>query len=520
MPVYFLKPGFHSHCRADGHLPTFRDGIACHRLSFVLPLLLARLGALCRPRPEVSRVILGSTGSGKSEGELVDLVRLADRRDCAVVLLDGHGPLARQAAGHWAYRGHEGRLVYEPLDATDRVLAWPLVPAIAAENPSRRRLAREEARDDLAQCLMAPRNLASLADRPYTKEWLDAALSLVLAQPSPEPLAALPHGFRVGSPDYERLLTGCDNPDVVAKFRDAERIRRRNPIQYDTLTGASRRLIDQVCGSEAIRLRSAGGPFDWLAALRDRMLIAFDGGGFRSREVKRTFFLLATMQVIHAVRRQFAETRTPLPVVLVLEEAGALGLVTPFVLLALQELRKAGLAVHVLSQSSLDFGDPAVFQAVLGNTPWQGFFQLLSPADQELGAKVLTNAAFDASAVHFRRERSVPENRVTGHCRGRLRLVLDPYYKPPSLQEQEFRTHLATLRVGERYVRDARGMRREQVRMLRPPHVPGGFDAFTSEVVDRVRQRPWYVAPASAGPDTALATPADAAARLRDASAG
>ena len=37
-------------------------------------------------------MILGSTGSGKSEGELVDLVRLAPRRDHAVVLLDGHGP--------------------------------------------------------------------------------------------------------------------------------------------------------------------------------------------------------------------------------------------------------------------------------------------------------------------------------------------------------------------------------------------------------------------------------------------
>ena len=39
-----------------------------------------------RPHPpELSRLIVGSTGSGKSEGELVDLVRLADRRDCQEV---------------------------------------------------------------------------------------------------------------------------------------------------------------------------------------------------------------------------------------------------------------------------------------------------------------------------------------------------------------------------------------------------------------------------------------------------
>ena len=39
--------------------------------------------------PARSCVITGSTGSGMSEGELVDLLRLAGRQDCSVVLLDG-----------------------------------------------------------------------------------------------------------------------------------------------------------------------------------------------------------------------------------------------------------------------------------------------------------------------------------------------------------------------------------------------------------------------------------------------
>src|SRR5437762_7209947 len=103
----------------------------------------------CWHHPETSRVIIGSTGSGKSEGELVDLVRLADRGDHAVVLLDGHGPLAFAAAGHWAARGHEPRLVYEPLDATDRVLAWDMLPRSTAADPARRELEDAEARDDL-----------------------------------------------------------------------------------------------------------------------------------------------------------------------------------------------------------------------------------------------------------------------------------------------------------------------------------------------------------------------------------
>src|SRR5205814_3669050 len=129
----------------------------------------------------------------------------------------------------------------------------------------------------------------------------------------------------------------------------------------------------------------------------------FDGGGLRSKELKRAIFLLVSLQVIQAVRRHFAATQRPLPVVLVLEEAGALGLVTPFVLTALQELRKAGLAIHLITQSSLDFCDPSLFELVLANTPWQAWYQCLAPADQELGAKVLANATFDPLAVHVRR---------------------------------------------------------------------------------------------------------------------
>src|SRR5438132_13235801 len=89
-------------------------------------------------RAETSRLIVGSTGSGKSEGELVDLVRLAQRRDCAVVLLDGHGPLAFRAAGLWVARRHEARMVYEPVDATDRVLCWNMLPKSTAPTLSQR----------------------------------------------------------------------------------------------------------------------------------------------------------------------------------------------------------------------------------------------------------------------------------------------------------------------------------------------------------------------------------------------
>jgi hypothetical protein len=494
---------------------------------------------LRRSSAATSRLIIGSTGSGKSEGELVDLVRLADRGDCAVVLLDGHGPLAFSAAGHWIARGHEPRVLYEPLDATDRALCWDMLPRSRAPDLARRALEDAETRDDIAQCFLAPRNLVSAADRPLTREWLEAAIALGLAQPQGEPLPSLLSAFRVGSRGYERLLTACTDPETAAKFREAERLWHRTPAQYEIQTGAARRLLEHVCGSEVVRLRARPGPFDWLSALRGRRLIAFDGGGLRSREIKRTLFLLVSLQVIHAVRRHFAQTREPLPVVLVLEEAGALGLVTPFVALALQELRKAGLSIHLITQSCLDFGDRAVFEGLLANTPWQVWYQCLSPADQELGARALVNATFDPLAVHFTRTRQVRDGteavatesrgeatdprggvdrrdtRTGTALIGRYRAEAEDHYQTPQVQEQRYRTALATLRIGERLVRDRRGVRRERVRCLTPPRPRGRFGERTREAIGRVRRQPMYLPPPQVPRPPAATPPPNAALRLR-----
>src|SRR5207248_7838446 len=116
---------------------------------------------------------------------------------------------------------------------------------------------------------------------------------------------------------------------------------------------------------------------------------------------------------------------------------------------------------------------------------------VLSPADQELGAKALTNATFDALSVHYTRTRALANGaerietvsrgatfdprthftrersrRVGTMFRTRYRQVVEASYKTPQLVEQEFRTRLATLRIGERFVRDRRGVRHEHVKLV------------------------------------------------------
>jgi len=470
----------------------------------------------------------------------VELIRLAGQGNHAVILLDGHGPLAFHAAGHWGVRGYEARIIYEPLDATSPVLCWHMLPRSASPDPSRRLIEDAETRDEVAQCFLAQRNLDTLNDKPWTKEWLEAAIDLCLSQPTPEPLGSLTGVFRVGSAEYERLLRHSTRPALVTKFRDMERLRRKNDVQYEMQTGASRRLLEAVCDSEIVRLRSRPSPFDWLQALRDRKLIVFDGGGVRTKEIKRTLFLLASLEVIHAVRRHFAEIQEPLPVVLVLEEAGALGLVTPFTISALQELRKAGLALHLITQSTLDFGDRTLFEAILANAPVQVWYQALSPADQEMGARALANATFDPLAVYYTRPRALPagveriatvshgesfdprtgvafrRDRRTGTVlRTFFRHITEATYKTPQLHEQEFKTALATLRVGERFIRDRGGVRREQGKIARPPWFKRITDAATRALIERIRRQPIYLPPPPPEPNTASEDLPDAAVRLR-----
>jgi hypothetical protein len=434
------------------------------------------------PPPEVSQFVIGSTGSGKSEGALQDLVRLANEGQVAIVLLDPHGPLAQRTVEHWLADGHAARVIYEPLDAVDRTLNWSMLQRSAAASERQRRLEDQEIRDELVMCFISQRHWNSLADKPWTREWLEAALELALAQPDDVQLYQLPSAFHIGSSVYQQLMQQSDRADVVAKFAQAERLFRRSPMTYEAQTGAARRLLETLCRNEVLRLRGRPGPLVWDEQLRQRSLLAFDGGGLRSRDIKRTLFLLVSSQVVQAIRRHMATEQTPLPVVLMLEEAGATDLIAPFILDALAELRKAGLSITIISQSSADFSEETR-QSLLANTPRVVWYQVLSPLDQALGATILINTSFDAKAVHYTRSRLMNRFRPKSS-----HLVTDTFYKTPQVQEQEARTRLATLRVGERFVRDRSSARFERLTLLPPP---ANREALQQQVID-LRQGPLY----------------------------
>src|SRR5439155_10364924 len=73
--------------------------------------------------------------------------------------------------------------------------------------------------------------------------------------------------------------------------------------------------------------------------------------------------------------------------------------------------------------------------------------------------------------------------------RTRYRHVIEPSYKTPQLWEQEFRTQLATLQIGERLVRDRTGVRRERVTPVRSPWLRPISDASTKDLIEHLRQQ-------------------------------
>ena len=189
-----------------------------------------------------------------------------ERRDYAVVLLDGHGPLAFRAAGHWAARGHEAPpRLRAPRRDRPRPLLGHAAPVRRRGRPrgGSSRTPRPATRSPSAS--LAQRNLDSLTDRPWTKEWLDAAIGLCLSQPQAEPLASLlgrlPRGVggvRAALGDCRPAMTSSTSSATWsgcgARTRCSTRSRRARAAGCWKL----------VCGSEVVRLRSRPGPFDWL----------------------------------------------------------------------------------------------------------------------------------------------------------------------------------------------------------------------------------------------------------------
>ena len=270
-------------------------------------------------------------------------------------------------------------------------------------------------------------------------------------------------------------------------------------------TGASRRLLERCAGPRSVRLRSRPGTFDWLEALRQRRLIAFDGGGIRSREIKRTLFLLVS-HAGHprrppAFRGDSGRCRRA--------RAGRGGARARD---AVRAERAAGAAEgrardpphHAVAAR---LRGPGLFEAVLANTPWQAWYLVLSPADQELGAgcsptppsiRWPSTSRADQYVVPVGSDPVKTVSRGPGgkHMgtafRTRYREVIEPYYKSPQTARTGVQNKAGHPR-GRRTLR-ARWQRRAFERMAALGSSPAArpVRGIRPDRHGRIRQQPIY----------------------------
>ena len=286
---------------------------------------------------ELSVVVVGSTGSGKSEHEKCDEKRIADAGEYAIVKCETKSTTARATLGQWFANGHGRRIVWDEFASTDkRALAYDMLPDSDNPDPFLQRTENELIRDGFKQMFLAQKGMLSDESAGFTREALDFSMNVYAAQFPRKRLDWLRLSLEPGHPHFVTLVQDCRVEAVKVELLEKFRLYRRAAGTFDSWAGAARRML-KTMDSAPFLVRCNPPPglgFVWMKALEAKKLIILNGAGV-ARPTARLLFLSAMLQVVNACRRYHARFRRALKVVLILEECGAYGLAAPFLLVAL-----------------------------------------------------------------------------------------------------------------------------------------------------------------------------------------
>lgn len=470
-----------------------------------------------------NRILIGNRGSGKSVSLETMMTEIAD--EAAILLIDWPGTLADRMTGRMWERGRAVRLIVDKASWTDRVPQWPFRPEPAADDRLTRSMGEEAANEEFLQALFARRYESDGTLSPNTYRSALAAIEVYygIEKDARPPINYLRCLFRPRDPIGQWMLAESRDREAANVFLDAERFARRSPQQWDYLLGAGGRLLD-VLGSPAIWMRN-GESLDWKAVIRNRQHYYLGMEGL-PQTVATSLAVLTYSAAIRAARELFEETGRPHLLVVVLEEAGALSLVTPLITRAMQAYRKHGVSVWLAAQTIHDFRDEETLESVLSMSEHY-WHQMTAGVDR--AAADCAVPTYDPNRVLHIRERPqvqryerVTTRSVTTDSKSKLRrttrseafspvlgVQIEESYDTPANHEAEFRARLSTLKVGERFFRGLDGLvRKESVSPSEDPWGPFADDQITlngetqalarhrlESVVKRVRTSPIYQPP-------------------------
>jgi len=244
-----------------------------------------------------NKVSIGSTQSGKSWGEVSDILAAADEYPrVGICVLDPHQKsLAWNCLGHLVANGHKNRIIYDNLGELDLTPKYRFLKRCGSANPIVQAKEHYQQAEQFGELLTRRREQQSLAGSPQTEEWVLKATLLLLNQPFDYPASDLRYCLQPGHPKFARLFRDVTDEDVKFHFEGVASGKIK-PGQY----AAARRLIDGVCGSPSFVVR-CGTSFD-LGSFLDKGGILLVEGGNVSQPVMQTILGSISIQVIQHVR--------------------------------------------------------------------------------------------------------------------------------------------------------------------------------------------------------------------------
>jgi hypothetical protein len=398
-----------------------------------------------------NKVVVGSTGSGKSYSENHDVIDAALSDEVAIVVVDPHSrALAWSVFCHLVARGFGNRILFDQLNYFDRVLGYHFLRQPTTRNPYLRESLIEMTSRRFADILMRRRGMASLASAPQTEEYTIKAGMLLLHQPQQQSASDLKYAFQPQHPKFRQLIRDCTHEEVQYTF---------SLIEDGTIKPAvyapARRLVEGVCNSPAFAVR-CGTSFDLYKFLDQRGILLLEGGTHAvSQDTLQTILGTVMLDVINYVR---SRRRSTPRVLIVADEATNANLIgtSGYEVRSMNECRKMGLDWHVLVQS-LNFQSSYVTDAVLQNCTRHEWFYCANNA-------VAQQAAAD-------------------------------------LGDSDYRGLIRQLATGQRYVKDRNRVFHEQVPPLPDPWVfPRLNDQKANAFLQQIRQRPEYWSPPCSSP--------------------
>jgi hypothetical protein len=398
-------------------------------------------------------LVLGATGQGKSKAAVRDALNFPG----AVVVIDPHkDSLARDLLVHAT-----GDVLYDRLSDLRHPLRFDFLKPSDDPDPLARAAENQWKAEAFSNLLVRGQGGEGMG--PLKAEWVTAASLCFLHQSRPRSLLAYPFAYMPGTEDFASLVADCTLEEVAYKFRQLQGL---SPRALRAEVGPAARLVNPVFRSPAFRVRCGGG-FDLGGFLQKRGKLILERGEDIGDDTMR--MILGSIILLvweHAKRRPRPEP----PILLMIDEATNAGLASErYEQRGAKETRKLGLHWDYRVQN-LDF--PGGPESILQNCKRHEVFGC---ASYDVARKAATDiaAGLPVAAEESRAERIA-------------RLTDDIMNLPP----------------GWRWVRDARGSRREYVPLLENPWPdwPGLREGKLGEKLCTTFARPEYganVAPPS-----------------------